>query len=370
MRNIINKTFNYLKSKYVDYYTFKILDNLWNEYSKDIKIKELTLEQKLAIQSYWKPLVGKKVSTRWYQLIFSISGDFKSEYVPFEVAMKVQRTLSPGFNQKAFDDKSLYNQLLVGFNIPIRVALCSRGVYYLPESKDLLEVTFDEFILGITNIKDCIIKPCVGTDGGRGISSINVIDGKVTESGQDISSFIDDFQRKYGFNYCIERKIHECNNLQCLNPTSCNTLRIHTYRNRDKQEISFLSAYIRIGKLGKVVDNAYSGGYCGRISKDGFLDRVVRVYPYLLDTKTESGVDVNHYKILDFEKMVSTVKRAHSLLPMFDLIGWDVTTDEEGNVIIIEFNPNPDVRIEQCVFDTTCYGDLQETIIRKVYSDY
>ena len=91
------------------------------------------------------------------------------------------------------------------------------------------------------------------------------------------------------------------------------------------------------------------------------------MYPYYKGTKTESGIDVSHYKIEAFEKIVSTVLKAHSLLPMFDLVGWDVTVDTQGNVVIIEFNPNPDVRIEQCVFDTTCLGKSQKEIVKRVY---
>lgn len=367
MKQLFLKMYTLFRDIYTNYITRQVLNNLWKYYVKGLEIKTLTKEQKCAIQNYWKPLIGTKVSTRWHQLIFSISGDFKPEYEPFEVAMRVQNKLSPSSVQRAFDDKSLYHQLLVGFNFPIRVALCSRGVYYLPESNSLVEVSYDKFINGLHNISDCIIKPCVGTDGGRGVSSLDITEGKIVGTNQDLNSFIKEFENKYGRNYCIERKVHECENLQCLNPTSCNTLRVHTYRNRNKQEIQFLSSYLRIGKLGKVVDNAYSGGYCGRISKDGYLNRVVRVYPYSIDTKTESGVDVSRYKINDFEKIVSTVKRAHSLLPMFDLVGWDVAVDREGKVIIIEFNPNPDVRIEQLVFDYTCLGDLQEEIVRRVY---
>lgn len=344
----------------------KALSNIWNEAIKRYELKELTNEQKKQIQQYWKSKTGETVSTKWHQLIYSITGVFTPEYEPFDVCMKVQEFLSPMKFQWFFDDKGLYRQLLSGFNIPKRIAECIGGVYLLPD-KCFGEISYDKFLKELENIQDCIIKPSRETDGGNGVMSFDVIDGCVKGTNENIRTFLDNYQKMYGKNFVVEEKIHECNNLQCLNPTSCNTLRIHTYRNRDKQEIEYLSSYIRIGKLGKVVDNAHSGGYCGRISKDGYLDRIVRVYPYFKGTVTESGIDVSHYKIDAFEKIVKTVKQAHSLLPMFDLIGWDVTVDQEGNVIIIEFNPNPDVRIEQCVFDTTCLGEIQEEIIRRVY---
>lgn len=367
MKSLFAKAFLFLKNIYVEYYTFRVLNKIWKEQTKGIQLKELTSEQRQAIQAYWKPLVGKKVTTKWHQLIYSISGCFNPKYEPFDIAMKVQRNLSPGFAQKAFDNKGLYHQLLTGFNTPTRVGLCSNGVYYLPSLNSFVEVSFKEFLQGISDITDCIIKPCIGTDGGRGVSSIEVLKGIEASTGLSIHDFITQFQKKYGFNYCIEQKVHECDNLQCLNPSSCNTLRIHTYRNRIGQKIQVLSSYIRIGKSGEIVDNTYSGGFCGRISKDGYLDRLTRVYPYFKGNKTESGIDISHYKIDNFDKIIQTVKKAHSQLPMFDLIGWDVTIDRGGVIIIIEFNPNPDMRIEQCVFDHSCLGDLQEEIINRVY---
>lgn len=132
MKSLFAKAFLFFKNIYVEYYTFRVLNKIWKEQTKGIQLKELTSEQKQAIQAYWKPLVGKKVTTKWHQLIYSISGCFNPKYEPFDIAMKVQRNLSPGFAQKAFDNKGLYHQLLIGFNTPTRVGLCSNGVYYLP----------------------------------------------------------------------------------------------------------------------------------------------------------------------------------------------------------------------------------------------
>lgn len=41
--------------------------------------------------------------------------------------------------------------------------------------------------------------------------------------------------------------------------------------------------------------------------------------------------------------------------------------DKNGNVIIIEFNPNPDVRMEQVIFGTTCLANKQDEVLKQVY---
>lgn len=355
-----------LRSVKISRDTKKTLDKIWNSTIRQCNIKTLTNAQIKQIQEYWEPIVGHKVSTKWHLLLYSITGVFKPEYEPFEVCMKVQNALSPIREQWYFDDKGLYRQLLSGFTIPVRVAECVKGIYRLPTVMPG-EVDLNTFQKYLEGLSDCIIKPSRETDGGNGVMSFDICDGHVQSTNERVATFIEKYQKKYGKNFVIEEKVHECDNLQCLNPTSCNTLRVHTYRNREKHEIQFLSSYIRIGKLGKEVDNAHSGGFCGRIGKDGYLDRIVRVYPYYQGTMTESGIDVSHYKIENFDKIINTVKIAHSSLPMFDLVGWDVTVNNKDEVVIIEFNPNPDVRIEQCIFDSTCLGEFQEDIIRRVY---
>ena len=306
-----------------------------------------------------------KYSTRWHQLLYSLTGVFKPEYEPFEVCIYVQNKLSPPLKQRYFDDKGLYRFLLSGYNIPERVAECINGVYYLPEKHGQEEVSYDEFISGISNIENCIFKPSVGTDGGRGVDSFATSNGIVKESGIDVKTYISRFVSQGGKNFCIEKKIKECENLQCLNPTSCNSLRIHTYRNKAEGNVRYISSYIRIGKLGNVVDNAYSGGICGQIHEGGILKGAKTVYPYKVYNKTEAGVDISNYKIEGFQNMVNTVVKAHSNLPMFDLIGWDVAMDTDGRVVIIEFNPNPDVKMEQCIFVDTCMKGHQQDIVKQ-----
>ena len=62
------------------------------------------------------------------------------------------------------------------------------------------EVTFNDFIKRLLNVKDCIIKPSKGTDGGNGVMSFDVINGCVNDSKEDVRTFIDKYQSKYGNN--------------------------------------------------------------------------------------------------------------------------------------------------------------------------
>lgn len=343
----------------------KIVKGLYSDTMKCCNEKKLSRHQIKQIQDYWYPLVGKQVDIRMHQMMLSLTGVFKPEYEPFEICREVQEmSMKPGA-MRYFDDKNLYRRILNGFNIAERIVECYNGVYYLP-SKDNndQEVSYPEIINRINNIRDCIIKPSIGTDGGRGVRSFDTENGIEINDNRPVLQLINE----YGCNFCIERKIHECENLQRLNPTSCNTLRVHTMRDRNEQRIRLLSSYVRIGKMGEVVDNMYFGGTGARIYDGGILKCSVSVYPFKKYTETESGVSLVDYKIDNFDRIVDTCISAHSRLPMFDLMGWDVTVDKNGNVVIIEFNPNPDIRIEQAIFGDTCLLDNQEWVMKQYYS--
>lgn len=188
-------------------------------------------------------------------------------------------------------------------------------------------------------------------------------DGIEVNTGRSLS----DILKSYGENFLIERKVKECDNLRVLNPSSCNTIRVHTYRNRNLHEIKFMSAYVRIGHKGNVIDNASSGGIAAAIDDNGKLQDGCSISPYKIYTITDNGVSLNGYVINDFDRIVSTALKAHSVIPYFGIIGWDITVDVQGNVIIIEFNPNASMRIEQLVFKHSCFGKCQEEILSMVY---
>jgi hypothetical protein len=355
--------YNKYKEKKTKRISEKTISEICNSVSKYCELKHLTKSQQDAIQDYWYPLVGKKVGTRLHQVMLSLTGMFKPEFEPFEICHEVQARSMDYRAFLYFDDKNLYRSLLSGFNIPVRVAECSNGIYYLPEQSSL-EITYKEFVKYLSNQSNCLIKPSVGTDGGRGIRSFDTKDGLEMNSKQQVMEVLS----QYGKNYCVERKVIENDNLQCLNPTSCNTLRVHTIRDRKEQRIRFLSSYVRIGKMGQVVDNMLSGGLGARIHDDGCLRNAVSCYPYQTFDTTESGVKLEGYKIEYFDKIVNTCLAAHSRLPMFDLMGWDVTVDKDDNVIIIEYNPNPDIRIEQAIFGDTCLLDNQEWVMKQYFT--
>lgn len=339
-------------------------NSLWKKYSSEIQLKPLTKQQKYEIVSYYKGLCGIKVNTRWHQLFYSLTGEFKVTYLPFELYHRVITKLSPFSAKKILDDKCLYRYLLKDFNIPNRVVECNHGNYHLLDNDKWITVTN---VSDVYKCLDCdtdlIIKPSINTSAGNGVRKIKVHNGIDIYSNETVDSIVN----KYDGNYVVEELIEECDNLKKLNPSSYNSLRIHTYRDAIGV-CHYLSSYVRIGRSGSHIDNASAGGITAPISMGGVLTRACVPLHYEIVTKTDSGEIIEGYVVESFNDIVNTTLCAHYELPLFGIIGWDVTIDNKGRIIIIEFNPDPDMRKEQYIFKDTCLGEYQEDILKRVYN--
>ena len=335
----------------------------WRYYSKGITLKKLTKEQKEQIQNYYRPLTGKKVDVKWHALLYSLTGVFNVKYLPFDLFHKIAYSLSPWEYHKILDDKNMYRQLFHGFNLPERIVECSCGVYYLPQEGEK-EVTFEEVVNYCQNLEECIIKPSRDSSGGQGVAVLSVKRG-ITNNGQNIIDII----RHYGNNFLIERKLENCKILNKLNPTSRNTFRILTYRNITGKP-QYLKAFLRIGRLGGVIDNASAGGIVCPISPEGVLSKYAcTTFPYKEFETTDNGTTVGGYYIKMFPQLIQTALDAHARLPFFNLIGWDITIDKDDRIVIVECNPPCDMRIGQVMFKTSYISEYQEEILERVFKN-
>ncbi len=341
------------------------LDTMWRKQTKGLQLKKLSLEQKRQIQDYYKHCIGKKVSTRWHRLFYTLTGEFNYRYLPFDVFIEMYHRLSPWNYQKIIDDKNMYRQFLSEFNIPDRFVECSRGVYCLPQEGNN-QVSFDDVVLYCQNLGDCIIKPSRDSSAGIGVRLLSLKDGYDVKTGEDIRTIL----KSYKQNFLVEERMMEMDSLRALNLSSCNTIRVHTFRNRKEERVEFVSAHVRIGRSGSVVDNGSAGGIRSKVNQDGKLSEFACATKpqYTICDKTDSGVVIKDHIIDGFERIVETAVSAHQRIPWFDLIGWDMLIDNKGRVVIIEFNPNPDMKMQQLIYKDSVLGDKQDVILKQAFN--
>lgn len=77
------------------------------------------------------------------------------------------------------------------------------------------------------------------------------------------------YLRSLGDNFIIQERVKQHAEIAKLNPSSLNTFRIVTYRERDN--VYILNVTLKIGHKGEVVDNGHAGGYFVGTNEDGTL---------------------------------------------------------------------------------------------------
>ena len=215
-----------------------------------------------------------------------------------------------------------------------------------------------EAIQYCSNIADVLIKPTLKCHGD-GVYKFSVYDGITTVKGLTIEQLFD----SYNPNFIIQKVLHQHPQMDELNSSSVNTIRILTYHS--EQEVLMLYSVIRIGKQGAEIDNETAGGISTRINSDGTLCRFAFGSPGNDNVeKTDSGVVLDGYKIPSYEKAIDLAKRMHLLLPHFDLVGWDIAIDTEGNPIIIEYNTWPELSQSA---NGPAFGDYTERVLKEIW---
>ncbi len=60
--------------------------------------------------------------------------------------------------------------------------------------------------------------------------------------------------------------------------------------------------------------------------------------------------------------MIICCKALHQCLPYCDLVGWDITEDNEGDLVLIEFNYAADSEFLQ-IFNGPAFGDYTDELM-------
>ena len=317
--------------------------------------RHLTDEQKKEIVYFYKGLTGKSISTLDHEYFYSRTGVYSKDYIPmafFQAELIGRLNRMDCYN--TYSDKNLDDVLLPNVKHPHYYLKNINGYYYF-EGKP---VSKDEAADLCKDLGEVIIKPSLEFKG-TGVKLLRVKDGKTDLEGKTMA----DVFNKYKKDFLIQEVVHQHALIKALNPTSVNTLRMATYRSG--MDILLVYAVIRIGRSGQVIDNQSAGGISAKINPDGTLGKYAfgKAGDDMIE-KTDSGVVLEGYQIPFFEKAVAKVKELHYSLPLFDLVGWDISINEEGEPVLIEWNGRPGPSQTACA---TGYGDLTERIISEVW---
>lgn len=355
---------------------FRLTETLYQKYEHDKHVRwaekrtlksfekvkdkrKLTEAQAKEVKTYYKKMTGIDVPLTFHEYFYSRTGVYSKEYMPvglFEADLigraNQWKRLSPAYSDKNMDEIYLPHILH-----PVTILKNINGYFYYkgrPVSKE-------EAISLCGNIESAIIKPSMQSKG-KGVNFLNVKNG-ITNLGEKT---IEEVFNEYHVNYLIQEKVTQHNAISALNPSSVNTIRIMTYRSG--MEVIVVYAVIRIGRSGQIIDNQSAGGISTVIHEDGRLGKYA--FGVAGDDKiekTDSGIVLENYKIPGFSKAIEAVKKSHFDLPFFDIVGWDISINENEEPVLIEWNGNAGPSQTACGTGLGKYTDkiLSELMPRK-----
>ena len=169
-----------------------------------------------------------------------------------------------------------------------------------------------------------VVKPRFGF-GGRGVYVQSVAND---ESIEDL------YARLVKEDVVVEEIIRQHSALEVLHPDSVNTVRINTFYTEDT--LNIVSAAIRIGNNGAVIDNRSGGGMAASIDvATGLVSTAAvdkRFHRYILHPLT--GQQIIGIQIPFWSEILSFIENAFLVYPKCSYIGWDVAVTPQGPVLV------------------------------------
>lgn len=214
-------------------------------------------------------------------------------------------------NNPIFDNKYLTYQKFSKF---IRRKYCFVSSI---EDRD----NFNNFQSGVERY---IIKP-VGGSGGRGV---------IIAKNKEYS--IDLLIEKYSKGFLAEEILHNHETIAAVNPSSLNTIRVVTIKNVTKTDILF--AFMRFGRKGSVVDNAFCGGIiCNVDIETGIITSTATELGEKYIVHPDSKIPLIGFRIPLWEEVKALAMQLSQVVPECRYVGWDLAVTNDC-VVMVEAN--------------------------------
>lgn len=267
---------------------------------------------------------------------------FRRSYLGFNEERHYLNVLNPiKFYVLAYN-KYLAHMVMSNAGIRTSVLYC----YFQPDGKvydsdeianDIAEVCR---ILKKKKVHDCVVKAPEGSHG-EGIFVLKNIDYKDDDAiltrfdGKSIA--LSEILKKEPL--IFESLVHQTKQLANFNESSVNTVRFMTVLHPDGQA-EILATFMKIGRAGKCVDNAGSGG-----NVDLCIDVETGVTKYAIqydgwrnirdiEKHPDNGSQLNGVVIDNWDNIKREVLKFQQAFPYCRAAGWDVAITDDGPVVL------------------------------------
>ena len=283
----------------------------------------------------WHSL-SKHVEPYSYRFFRHFCGD-TPRIVPEDIGHSIiEDVLCPSAYRGVYSDKNLFPLIVGKENLP-------RTLLYRINGGCLLDSDFhpiDKDVLSyLSSVSSVILKPSINSCSGQGIKKFTRREDGFFSVDKGVA-LTKEYLLAYGDDFCLQEAIEQHPFLSQLCPSSVNTIRICLYRSVKNDESIVTSSVLRVGKAGKYVDNAHSGGFFAGVNKDtGELGK------YVMDqygNKKEEWNGVNYSSapmfIPNWDKVLLFAKNIGDRILHHRLVALDIALDKNGEPVLIEYN--------------------------------
>ncbi len=292
-----------------------------------IRIRRLTKSQKAEIDDVWKGAV-KDYST--HELCLTATGEFDPRICSeLLFRLKIEPALNEQGLKRAWADKCYFDRLLPGAPFPcsvVRAVGCGYTTCYYGEQDQ--PISREEAIRLTKDLGQFIIKPSMENGYGRGV--------RLEDGSCDLQKLFDEYKR----DFVVQKVVRQHEELAKLSARSLNIFRFMTCRLNGKARL--LSASLRANEADAPNDNYVTEDGRGMVivgvHPDGRLKEKGYYSSGISIDCLKSGVRFKGITVPSFEKMKQLAVHLSEKLGHFGFVAWDITVDEKGNPIVIEYN--------------------------------
>jgi len=349
------------KNKFVFFTYKKLTDQVYRSgYKAYKKVKHLKSKEKFEkeislFKKYWNCDPMDYYRYRLFEK--ELSEEELLDYIPnYYFYNYYMPKIYDGIDLSLTNSKVLMMNYLIGKKIetPLALAIVKKGLILDHLDHKLL---FEDLVAKMLTSEARIffVKPDDG-QGGKGIFTIR-------KSNKNL--YIDDRlldenilrQKTISNKFVLQEGIKQRSDINSINPTSVNTLRVITQTQDNVIKIS--AVVIRIGRNESVVDNSSQGGISvkidiekGTLNSFGSTEHTNEIFEEHPDTHFK----FNGFVIQGWDKIMSQVLEYANRISVFPELGWDIAVLENG-ISVIEINAYYGLELLQC-----CSGGMRRQL--------
>lgn len=283
--------------------------------------KVLTEGQLKACDDYASEVLGSRDFSPWLRVYTAFQGKFKEGWIPDNYLGRVVCPAINGDFRRLSDRKTLSKRILQTEALPdlvyfIRGSWSNRQGQPIPFS-EVRALCFDQ-------------NPIVFLKKDFSFQGNGVI--KLTPEGFEQYDF-----RQAG-DFVIQSPIFQHPLLEEFSPGAVATIRITTVKPPGESAKNKLTG-LRIGRKG--MEYIYTRDCIRvpiRIEDGSFFDIATTAAWEILEKHPDTGAIFSGKAIPNFQEAVALCEQTHDRLPHVQLIGWDVSINQEGKAQLIEWN--------------------------------